>query len=82
MSNIKTTIGQAGRLVIPVTFRRKLGINSGDDVILILEEGGIRIVTSQQAIKHAQRMVRRYVPKGQKLSQELIKHRREEAAHD
>ena len=81
MNKVKTKISNGGRLVIPVAYRRELGINPGDDVVLTLEEGEIRLVTAQQAIKRAQRMVRRYVSEGVSLSDELIQERREEAAH-
>ena len=81
MGSIKTKISNGGRLVIPMAYRKELGINPGDDVVLTIEEGEIRLVTARQAIKHAQRMIRRYVPEGQSLSHELIQERREEAAN-
>ena len=80
MNSVKTRISNSGRLVIPASYRKELDIKPGDDVVLTLEEGGIRLVTARQAIKHAQKLVRRYIPKGQQLSQELIQERRKEAA--
>jgi antitoxin PrlF len=80
MNKVKAKISGSGRLVIPAAYRKELGINPGDDVILTLEEGEIRLVTARHAIERAQRLVRRYVPEGQQLSQELIQERREEAA--
>jgi len=81
MSEIKTTIGQGGRLVIPATYRKALGLKPGDEVVLVLEEGEIRVLSTRQAIVQAQTLVRRYVPEGRSLSQELIEKRREETAH-
>jgi hypothetical protein len=49
-------------------------------VQLVLEDGEIRMVSQHQAIVRAQNMLRRYVPKGRNLSEELIKERREEAS--
>ena len=80
MNEIKTKIGEGGRLVIPAGYRKALGLKPGDDVVLFLEEDEIRIVTACQAIQRAQALVRRYVPKERKLSEELIRERREEAA--
>ena len=51
-------------------------------VILALEEGEVRIFTFQQAVKQAQALIRRYVPEGRNLSEELIQERREEAARE
>jgi len=57
-----------------------LGLKPGDEVLLSLEDGEIRVVSTRQAVARAQTLVRHYIPKGRKLSEELIKDRREEAA--
>ncbi len=77
---MKTTIREGGRLVIPAAYRKALGLKPGDEVLLTLEDGEIRVVSTRQAIARAQTLVRRYIPKGRSLSEELIKERREEAA--
>lgn len=79
MSELKTKIGEGGRLVIPAAFRKALGIKPGDEVVLALEENEIRVLSTRHAIARAQALVRRYVPKGRNLSEELIRERREEA---
>jgi len=78
---MKTKIREGGRLVIPAEYRKALGIKPGDEVLLTLEDGEIRVVSTRQAIARAQSLVQHYVPKGRSLSEELIKERREEAAH-
>ena len=78
---MKTTIREGGRLVIPAAYRKALGIKPGDEVLLTLEDGEIRVVSTRQAVARAQTLLRRYIPKGRSLSKELIKERREEAAH-
>lgn len=78
MKEIKTKFGDGGRIVIPVEYRKALGIKPGDEVILSLEEDGLRILTPQQAVKRAQALVRQYVPETRYLSEELIQERREE----
>ena len=80
MSEVKTKIGEGGRVVIPARYRKSLGLKSGDDVILVLEEGEVRVMTPRQAIQRAQKFVRRYVPKGRRLVDELLRERREETA--
>jgi AbrB family looped-hinge helix DNA binding protein len=78
---MKTTVQEGGRLVIPAAYRKALGIKPGDEVILVIEDGGIKIVSTRQAVARAQTLLRRYIPKGRNLSEELIQERREEAAH-
>ena len=80
MIEYKTKIGEGGRVVIPAQCRKTLGLEIGDEVILLLEDGELRLLTTQQIIERAQAIVRRYVPKGRSLSDELIKDRREESA--
>lgn len=80
MSEVKTRMSKDGRLVVPATFRKALGIKPGDEVVMVLEEGELRVLGARQAIARAQSLVRRYVPEGRSLSQELIQERRDEAS--
>ena len=77
---MKAVIGEGGRLVIPAAYRKAMGIKPGDEVLLSFEDGEIRVVSTRQAVARAQTLVRRYIPKGRSLSEELIKERQEEAA--
>ncbi|KAB2962894.1 MAG: AbrB/MazE/SpoVT family DNA-binding domain-containing protein [Thermoanaerobaculia bacterium] len=79
MSETVTRLGEGGRVVIPAAFRKAIGIQEGDPVILILREGEIAMLTAKQAVERAQAIVRKYVPKGKSLSAELIAERRREA---
>ncbi len=82
MCKFKSKIGQSGRVVIPGEYRRKLGLRSGDEIILHLDEEGLHLYTPAQAVARAQALVRRYVPEGRSLSDELISERREEAVRE
>ncbi len=82
MCKFKSKIGQSGRVVIPGEYRRKLGLRSGDEIILHLDDEGLHLYTPAQAVARAQALVRRYVPEGRSLSDELISERREEAARE
>jgi AbrB family looped-hinge helix DNA binding protein len=82
VDEIKTKLGQSGRVVIPREYRRRLGLKSGDEIIMHLDETGLHIYTPAQAVARAQALVRRYIPEGRSLSGELISERREEAARE
>jgi AbrB family looped-hinge helix DNA binding protein len=75
-------INKNGRVVIPASFRKALGINPGDEVILSLEEDELRITTMKRRIERAQRHVRKYVKPGVSLVDELIAERREAAKRE
>jgi AbrB family looped-hinge helix DNA binding protein len=82
MNEIKTRLGQNGRIVIPTEYRRRLGLESGDEIIMHLDEEGLHIYTPAQVVARAQSLVRSYVPEGRSLSGELISERREEASRE
>ena len=76
MAQVKTKVAEGGRIVIPAEYREALGLHVGDEVILRLEDGEVRIFTPSQAIKYAQDLLRPYLPQGRSLSEELIAERR------
>jgi AbrB family looped-hinge helix DNA binding protein len=82
MNEFKTKVGQSGSIVIPTEYRRKLGLEAGDEIIMHLGEEGLRLYTPAQAVARAQALVRRYVPEGRSLSEELISERRSEAERE
>jgi AbrB family looped-hinge helix DNA binding protein len=72
-------IGPNGRIVIPAPFRRALGLEAGDAVVVVLDpRGGLRLLTPEQAIARAQELVEAYVRKGRRLSRELLEERKQE----
>lgn len=77
-----TRLTEGGRIVIPAKYRRALGINVGDEVVLQLEDGELRIFTLQRAIQRAQEIVRQYDPNGASAADELVRERHAEAEHE
>lgn len=79
---VRTKVTQGGRIVIPADMRRRLGIEIGEDVSIALDGDSLRILTQKESIKRAQALVRKFVPKGVSLVDELIADRRREAANE
>lgn len=75
-------INENGRLVIPASFRKALGINVGDEVVLRIEDDELRITTLERRLARAQRLVRKHVKPGESLADELIAERREAARRE
>lgn len=78
MHRTPVKIGEGGRIVIPSEFRKALGIEIGDELILHIENGKIILMTRIQAIEYVQEQMSKYSTGGRILSEELIKERREE----
>lgn len=77
MLPIRTKVTEDG-IVIPDEYLQALGLQVGDEIILHLKDGVLRIFTPQQAIEYEQELVRPYMPEGRSLSEELIAERRKE----
>ena len=75
-------INENGRVVIPASFRRALGINSGDTVVLRIENDELRITTLRQRLAKAKELVRRHVAPTKSLVDELIAERRQAARRE
>ena len=75
-------VNENGRVVIPASYRKMLGINAGDEVILRMEDDELRITTMKRRLERAQRRIRQYVKPGVSLADELIAERREAAKRE
>jgi AbrB family looped-hinge helix DNA binding protein len=75
-------VNENGRVVIPASYRKALGIKAGDEVILRMEDDELRITTMKRRLERAQRRIRQYVKPGVSLADELIAERREAAKRE
>jgi AbrB family looped-hinge helix DNA binding protein len=78
----RVTIGPGGRMVIPAEFRKNLGVRTGDQVVVDLKDGDLRVRTLDAVVERAQALVRQYVPDEISLADELIEDRRAEVARE
>ena len=72
-------LNENGRVVIPASFRKALGILAGDELVLRMEDDELRITTPKRRLERAQRLLRKHVKPGRSLVDELIAERREAA---
>jgi len=82
VGGVSTKIAEGGRVVIPAEYRRALGMEPGDEVIIRLEEGELRILTRAEAVRRAQALVERHVKRNRSLVEELSAERHAEAARE
>lgn len=78
----KLRLGPDGRVVIPAAFREALRLSEGDTLIASMEDGELHLLTLQAAVRRAQVIVRRFVPEGVSLVDELIEDRRREVERE
>ncbi|MDH3594976.1 MAG: hypothetical protein OEU09_11710 [Rhodospirillales bacterium] len=77
-----TTVLKGGKIEIPTTFLQAMGVGEGDHVQLVLEGDVVRVLSRGAALRELQEDVRRYVPEGVSLVDELLAERRAEAARE
>jgi AbrB family looped-hinge helix DNA binding protein len=78
----RVRIDRNGRILIPIAIRKAMGVKAGDVLFLQCRNGAMRVQTYKQRIAWAQALVRRYVPAGVSLVDELIAERRAEAKRE
>lgn len=78
----RVRIVEGGKLVIPATMRRELGISAGDTVMVDIADGELRVRSLSKALERARLILRRHIPEDVNLSDELVADRRAEAEHE
>jgi len=75
-------VNENGRVVIPVAYRKMLGLNGGGQVVFLVEDDEVRITTRKRLLERARQRIRKYVKPGVSLADELIAERREAAKRE
>jgi AbrB family looped-hinge helix DNA binding protein len=79
---VRTRVNENGRVVIPASFRKALGIDVGDEVVLEIRNDELRITTLRGRVERAQRRAQRYLKGRGSLVEELLSERRQAAKHE
>ncbi len=77
-----TVLGKGGRIELPRAFLEAMGAEEGDQVQLALDGNVVRVLSRTTALRELQAEVKRYVPEGVSLVDELLNERRAEAARE
>lgn len=80
--NFQVELKDAGRVLLPANVRAALGIAEGDQMVGVVKDGELRLMSRNTAIRNLQARVRRYVPEGVSLVDQLIADRRADNARD
>ena len=71
-----------GRLVIPAGMRTEIGLPDGGKLVARVEGGAVILEPFDIALRRARALVRRYVPEGVSVVDELIAERHAAAGHE
>ena len=75
-------VADGGRIVIPAAVRDQLGLNIGSDIVMTVEDDHATLMNAKAARQRARQRVRRFIPAGASLSEELMAERKKEASRE
>jgi bifunctional DNA-binding transcriptional regulator/antitoxin component of YhaV-PrlF toxin-antitoxin module len=83
MEHFTLHVDNQGRIMLPAWWRRKEGVSPSTELcVAVTEEGALLVETREQGLRRARALLRKYIPEGVNLSDELIAERRAEAARE
>jgi antitoxin PrlF len=83
MKKFTLRVDNQGRVMLPSWWRKREGVNPSTELCAAInEEGGLIVETREQGLRRARALLRRYIPEGINLSDELIAERRADAARE
>ena len=83
MEQVTLHVDNQGRVMLPSWWRKKEGVGPSTELcVAVTEEGALVVETREQGLRRARALLRKYIPEGVNLSDELIAERRAEAARE
>ncbi|PDQ17293.1 hypothetical protein CN311_30775 [Mesorhizobium sanjuanii] len=74
----RVKLGEGGRFVIPAAMREEMGVKPGEDLILHVENGELRVRSWLQNLRRVQAELSALKKPGESVVDEFLKERREE----
>ena len=82
MEHYRIQVAANGRMVLPAGLRQQLRVEGGGLLIIREDEGRLILESVDDAVRRAQALVRRYAPKAQGVTDELLIERQAEASRE
>ena len=79
MQTAKGKVVEGGRIILPAAFRRSLGLQKGDTVLIELHDDELRVRPMRASLRRLQAKLRALGPADARASDELVAERRAEA---
>lgn len=73
-----TSLDWSGHLVVPMELLEQAGMKPGDQLYVDATKDGLELLSRKSALRRAQAIIRKYVPAGVSLADEVIADRRAE----
>jgi AbrB family looped-hinge helix DNA binding protein len=74
----RVKLGDGGRFVIPAAMREAMGVKPGDNLVMHVEDGELRVRGHREVIRRIQEQVAKFKKPGENVVDDFIRERREE----
>lgn len=71
-------ISEGGRLIIPAAYRKALNLHVGDELIIRLEDGEIRLFRQSQAIERIRTAAKKHAVKNKNHTDDFLMARKQD----
>ena len=82
MQAVKGKVVEGGRIILPAAFRRSLGLEKGDTVLIELHGDELRVRPARASLRRLQAKLRALGPADSMASDALVAERRAEVARE
>lgn len=82
MDTERVILDKHGRILIPSALRKQMGWEAGLRLTISVGKYGLQVLSQKQAIEEIQDELRKRIPPGRSIVDELIRDRREEVRRD
>lgn len=79
---LRAKISKGGKVSIPSSYRKKLQLKDGEEILFGLQGDDIIISSLHYALKKSRKILNKYLNSNESLADELIAERREAAKHE
>jgi len=59
MQEHRIKVGEGGRLIIPAPYRKAMGVHPGDELVIRMQDGELRLFQQVEALKRIRAAVKR-----------------------
>jgi bifunctional DNA-binding transcriptional regulator/antitoxin component of YhaV-PrlF toxin-antitoxin module len=78
----RVILDKHGRILIPSALRKQMGWEDGQHLTLVAGPHGLQLLSQKQALDQIREELRKRIPPGRSVVDELIRDRREEVRRD
>lgn len=82
MDDLRVSVAENGRVVLPLALRRRLNVVRGGSVVIREQDGRLLLESVDDAIGRAQALVRQFAPDAAGVVDEFLSERRAETERE